>query len=72
MREKLTPKQLEIYAYIAGYITDNVYSPTYYEISLKIGSSIQSIDAQVKNIIKKGWIKFNGKKHRKLELIPKQ
>ena len=70
MKEKLTPKQEDIYAYVAGYITDNGYSPTYTEIANKLGITTQMIDTHIKNIIKKKWLKFNTRRSRKLELIP--
>lgn len=71
MKEKLTPIQEKVYAYIAGYITDEGYSPTYQEIAIKTELTTQAVEGHVKNIAKKGWIKFNGKKFRKIELIPK-
>jgi SOS-response transcriptional repressor LexA len=69
--EKLTEVQQNVYAYIAGYITDEGYSPTYQEIAMKTNLTTQMVESHVKNIIRKGWIKFNGKKFRKIELIPK-
>ena len=70
--KELTKKQEEVYCYIAGFITDNGYSPTRFEISENTGNiSTQSVDDNVKNLAKKGWIKFNGKKFRNIELIPK-
>jgi len=72
MKEKLTKIQEDVYAYIAGYIDDNGYSPTYQEIAMRTDLTTQMVESHVKNIAKKGWIRFNGKKFRKLELIPKQ
>ena len=71
MKEKLTKTQEDIYAYVAGYIEDNGYSPTYQEIAMRTESTTQMVESHVKNIAKKGWIRFNGKKHRRIELIPK-
>lgn len=71
MKEKLTKTQEDIYAYVAGYIQDNGYSPTSQEIAMRIGSTTQMVESHVKNIIKKGWIRHNGSRFRKLELIPK-
>lgn len=64
----LTKKQEEVYAYIAGYITDYGYSPTYQEVAEKLSMTTQSVEAHVKTLVKKGWIGFNGKRHRKLIL----
>lgn len=72
MKEKLTKTQEDIYAYVAGYIQDNGYSPTSQEIAMRIGSTTQMIEAHLKNIVKKGWLSYNGKKFRKMELVPKQ
>lgn len=71
MPEKLTPTQEKVYAYIAGYITDLGFSPTYQEIAVRTGLTTQMVEAHVKNIAKSGWIRFNGKKFRRIELIPK-
>lgn len=71
MKEKLTKTQESVYAYIAGYIMDNGYSPTYQEIAIRTDLTTQAVEGHVKNIVKKGWLKFNGKKFRKIELIPK-
>jgi len=71
MKEKLTPIQEKVYAYIAGYITDFGFSPTYQEIAMRTDLTTQAVESHVKNLIKKGWLKFNGKKFRKIELIPK-
>ena len=68
--KKLTPAQEKIYAYIAGYITDLGFSPTYQEIAIRTGLTTQMIEAHVKNIVESGWLRYNGKKFRKLELIP--
>ena len=72
MKEKLTKTQEDIYAYVAGYIEDNGYSPTSQEIAMRVGSTTQMIEAHLKNIVKKGWLNYNGKKFRKMELVPKQ
>ena len=72
MKEKLTKTQEDIYAYVAGYIEDNGYSPTSQEIALKTDLTTQMVDSHVKNIVAKGWLKYNGKRFRKLELVPKQ
>lgn len=69
---KLTPTQEKVYAYIAGYITDLGFSPTYQEIAVRANMTTQAVEAHIKNIVKAGWLKFdNSKKFRKLELIPK-
>ena len=72
MKEKLTPIQEKVYSYIAGYITDLGFSPTYQEIAIKTEMTTQAVESHLKNLKKKGWVKFNPeKKFRKIELIPK-
>jgi SOS-response transcriptional repressor LexA len=68
--QELTPKQEEVYSYIAGYITDYGYSPTYQEVAEKLNTTTQSVEAHVQNIAKKGWLVFNGQRNRKLNLKP--
>jgi predicted transcriptional regulator len=65
---KLTKKQEDVYSYIAGYITDYGYSPTYQEVAEKLSMTTQSVEAHVKNLVTKGWLGFNGKRNRKLIL----
>ncbi len=69
--KQLTEKQEKIYAYVAGYILDNSYSPTLQEIAEKIHISPQAVSMHLKSLRDKGWIEFNGKKHRSIELVPK-
>jgi SOS-response transcriptional repressor LexA len=70
-KQPLTEVQEKIYAIVAGYFGDYGYSPTLQEIAERAGSSPQQIESHIKNIIKKGWLKNNGKRFRKIELIPK-
>lgn len=70
-KQPLTKIQEDVYAKVAGYIGDLGYSPTYQEVAEMMGTSPQQVEAHVKNIVAKGWIKYTGKKWRKLELIPK-
>ena len=70
-KRELTERQQDVYVAIAGYILDCGYSPTYNEVAEKTGMSSQMVEAHVRNLVTKGWIRFNGKKFRKLELIPK-
>jgi len=67
----LTKKQEDLYCFVAGYIDDNGYAPTGQEIAERLGTTSQMVDQHLKNIAAKGWIKFNGKRYRKIELVPK-
>lgn len=73
MKQKLTPTQEKLYAYIAGYIEDYGFSPTYQEIAIRTDLTTQAVEAHVKNLVKAGWLRFDEKKKfRKIELIPKK
>lgn len=71
VKRPLSEKQREIYAYVAGYITDQEYAPTRREISERLGISHQAITAHLREIKNKGWISFKDGGHRNIELIPK-
>jgi len=68
MKKELTKTQEKIYSYILGFIDDNGYSPTYNEISERFNVTIQAIDAQIKNLVAKDKLRFNGKKFRKIDI----
>lgn len=68
MKEKLTSIQESIYSYIAGYIEDNGYAPTYQEMAMETGLTTQAVESHLRNLVKKNWLKFNGKKFRKVDL----
>jgi SOS-response transcriptional repressor LexA len=70
-KQPLTKLQEDVYAKVAGYIGDFGYAPTYQEIAEMMGTSPQMVEAHIKNLVAKGWLKFNEKKWRKVELIPK-
>jgi len=69
MKQELTKVQENIYAYVAGYIEDNGYCPTYMEIAERTNLSVQAVEAHLKTLVKKGWLNNNGKKYRKYSLI---
>lgn len=66
----LSERQRDVYAYIAGYITDNGYSPTRTEIAMKLNITEQAISAHLREIKNKGWIRFTDGGWRNIELIP--
>lgn len=78
VKRPLSAKQQEIYAYVAGYIEDNLkfegkpIAPTRREIVDKLGISEQAVSAHLKEIKNKGWIRFTDGGWRNIELIPKQ
>lgn len=78
MKEPLTKVQEKIYAYIAGYIDDNIkeygksIAPTSQEIAIATNLTTQMVESHVKNIVAKKWLAYNGKRFRKIELVPKK
>lgn len=72
IKRPLSAKQTEVYAYVAGYITDNGYAPTRREIVEKLNISEQAVSAHLREIKNKGWIRFTDGGWRNIELIPKQ
>ena len=77
-KRPLSAKQLEVYAYVAGYIEDNLRetgkptAPTRREIVEKLGITEQAVSAHLREIKNKGWIRFTDGGWRNIELIPKQ
>lgn len=70
-KPKLTPAQTDVYAYVAGYIEDNGYSPTLQEISEKLGISPQAVAKHLRGIRCAKMITYDSKKKwRNIVLIP--
>lgn len=69
MKEQLTDVQKKIYGFVAGYIDDNGYCPTYNEVAERMNMSSQAVEAHLRTISKKGWLRNNGKKFRKYSLM---
>lgn len=71
MPKILTKKQKDIYAYIAGYITDYGFAPTTQEIAIKFNMNTSAVEGHVAKLEEKGWIRFKkDQRFRKIELIP--
>lgn len=67
----LTKKQKNMYAYIAGYITDYGFAPTTQEIAIKFNMNTSAVEGHVAKLEEKGWIRFKkDQRFRKIELIP--
>lgn len=69
MKNELTEKQTQIYAFVAGYIDDNGFCPTNQEVAERVGICSSAVEAHLKNIASKGWLIYNGKKFRKFQLV---
>lgn len=70
MKETLTKKLKDTYAFIAGYIQDEGYSPTTQEIAVKMNVSTQMVDGYLVQLKDAGWITFDtDKRFRKIQLV---
>jgi Mn-dependent DtxR family transcriptional regulator len=70
MKETLSKKLKDTYAFIAGYIQDNGYSPTTQEIAIKMNVSPQMVDGYLVQLKDSGWITFDeNKRFRKVQLV---
>lgn len=57
IQEKLTKKQAEILKFIAGFIQENGYAPSYREVGANFGiSSTATVHEHVKNLERKGFL----------------
>lgn len=68
----LTPKQLECFRFIAGYIRDKGCSPTFDEVCEAMGSSSRSSAHRlIHALIERGWLRQKHGAKRSLEVIAK-
>ena len=67
---KLTPRQLEIYQYLAGYIASHQYPPTVREIMQHFGfKSPNSVMIHLKPMRKKGWLNWQDGLSRSIAIL---
>lgn len=70
MTVKLTKKQKQIIDFIADFLEENNYSPTYREIMAGIGlSSVSAVAEHINNLVDKGVLKKNPNTARSLEVV---
>ncbi len=70
MSVKLTKKQKQIVDFIADFLEENNYSPTYREIMAGLGlSSVSAVAEHIDNLVEKGVLKKNPNTARSLEVI---
>ena len=70
MREKLTPKQSEIFEYLKEEIREKGYPPSIREICKASGlSSTSTVHAHLSNLEKKGYIHREPSKNRSIEIL---
>ena len=69
-RDRLTPRQRQMYDIIKSYIKSNSYSPSYEELKQLIGSNSKShVHGLVHQLSKRGWIKFANGRNRSISLV---
>ncbi len=69
----LTKKQKLMYDFVADFIADNGYSPTFREIAAGLNySSIATVANHINNLIKLGWLTKIDRSGRSLELATDQ
>jgi repressor LexA len=67
----LTRRQHEILDYIAGYIADHGYAPSFEEIAQKFGfQSLATVHEHLTNLERKGYIHRNHNESRGIEVVP--
>ena len=70
MSEKLTKKQKQIVDFIADFLKQNDYSPTYREIMSGLGlSSVSAVAEHIDNLVAKGIVKKTPGAARSLEIL---
>lgn len=68
-REAITKKQKQTLDFIATFIKDNGYAPSYREVAEAIGvSSTATVHEHVKNLERKGFLSSDGESMRSLEV----
>jgi DNA-binding MarR family transcriptional regulator len=66
----LTRKQAAIYAYLAAFISDNGYAPSFEEIAEQFGfTSLATVYEHLSNLAKRGWIRRSYNRSRAIELL---
>lgn len=65
-----TKKQQELLAFIAAFITEHGYSPSYREIMVGVGyNSVATVALHVGNLIKRGHLVKRGRSARSIEVV---
>lgn len=69
MRERTTKKQQELYQYIAGFLSQHNYAPSYREIMTALNyKSVSTVAVHVDGLISKGYLTKSDKSARSIRL----
>lgn len=69
-RQPLTSRQEACLRYIAAYIVDNGYPPTYREIAAEMGiASTNGVNDHLKALVKKGYVKLGDGRSRAIQIV---
>lgn len=69
MRERTTKKQQELYQYIAAFLAQHNYAPSYREIMSALGyKSVSTVAVHVDGLISKGYLVKHEKSARSIRL----
>jgi repressor LexA len=69
----LTKRQREILSYLASYVGDNGYAPSFEEIAAKFNySSLATVHEHLSNLERKGCIKRSYNESRAIEILPSE
>ena len=66
----LTRKQRELMDYLAAFIREHGYSPTYEEIASRFGyRSLSTVHEHIRNLVGRGLLRMEGKRRRSIEIL---
>ena len=69
-KDGLTPRQLEVFKVIKGYIKQNGFAPSYEEIKQLLGYNSKSpVHSMIHRLIARGWIKNGNGRNRSISIV---
>ncbi|GHV83466.1 LexA repressor [Spirochaetia bacterium] len=69
--KSLTKRQNEVLSFIAMFISENNYSPSYREIAAHFGLTPKAVHDHVRVLREKGWVRMKDKISRTIEIVNK-
>lgn len=73
LEERPSKKQREVLSYIAGFVQDNGFGPSYREVQRALGlKSVSTVATHVNSLIAKGFLVKRENSARSLQVIPKE
>lgn len=66
----LTRKQRDLIEYLAAFISEHGYSPTYEEIAARFEyRSLSTVHEHIRNLVQRGMLRVEGKRRRSIEIL---